>query len=188
MSSETAKTRTVPVFVRLARSAIARTWRLEEPADFDDPCLDLPGASFVTLTIDGRLRGCIGSLIARRSLREDIVSNARAAAFHDPRFPALSKDELTEIAIEVSLLSQPEPMSFTSRANALSQLRPGVDGVILSTSGHRATFLPQVWDELPEPEEFMAHLLMKAGFAPTYWSDSFTIERYTVTAYREDDS
>jgi len=152
-----------------------------------NPWLDAPGAAFVTLTQDGQLRGCIGSLVAHRSLRDDVASNALAAAFDDPRFPPLRADELARTRIEVSVLSQPVPMSFTSREDALSQLRPGVDGVVLGARGRRATFLPQVWEELPEPEQFIAHLFRKAGLPPTYWGDDVTISRYAVTAFIEDE-
>lgn len=152
-----------------------------------DPWLDAPGAAFVTLTQDGQLRGCIGSLVAHRPLRDDVAGNAQAAAFDDPRFMPLRAGELAHTRIEVSVLSQPTPMPFTSREDALAQLRPGIDGVVLGARGRRATFLPQVWDELPAPEQFIAHLFRKAGLPPSYWGDDVTISRYTVTAFVEDD-
>jgi len=170
----------------LARYSIATALRVPAPVPADHVWLAAPGASFVTLTQHGQLRGCIGSLQAWRSLRDDVVSNARAAALHDPRFAALKPTELAVTRIEVSVLSAPEPLDFSSREDALAKLRPGIDGVILSASGSRATFLPQVWDELPTPDVFISHLLRKAGLSPSYWSDGIRLSRYTVTAFAED--
>ena len=174
------------VLTALARAAIEQGLRLRDDLVTDRPAwLREPGASFVTLTISGQLRGCIGSLVAHRPLGQDAASNAQAAAFSDPRFPRLRSAELERVAVEVSVLDEPVPMRFTSRADALGQLRPGIDGVILAEGGHRATFLPQVWDELPDPEEFIGHLMRKAGLPATYWSDTVRLERYGVTAYHE---
>ena len=147
--------------------------------------LDVPGASFVTLTIDGDLRGCIGSLEAWRPLRDDVKSNAVSAAFRDPRFRPLSQAEFAQTAIEVSVLAKPEPMAFDSRDDLERQLRPGVDGLILSARGHRGTFLPQVWEQLPRPAEFVDHLLRKAGLPASYWGPDVAVSRYTVTAFHE---
>lgn len=170
----------------LARGAIAQALGL----DFQRPALPewllQPGATFVTLTQGGELRGCIGTLEAHRPLAEDLEHNARAAAFDDPRFPALSEAELPRTRVEVSILSKPEPMRFVDEADALSQLRPGVDGVILEAGWHRATFLPQVWEQLPRPAEFMAHLKRKAGLAIDHWSEDVRLARYTVEKYKED--
>ncbi|MCL2489117.1 MAG: AmmeMemoRadiSam system protein A [Propionibacteriaceae bacterium] len=176
------------VLTGLARVSIAQALKLpfEVPASAGDAWLDEPGASFVTLTQDGQLRGCIGSLVAHRPLRDDVTSNARAAAFDDPRFMPLGVGELARTRIEVSVLSVPVPMQFASRQDALAQLRPGIDGVILGAGRRRATFLPQVWDELPQPDLFIAHLFRKAGLPPNYWGDDVTISRYTVTAFLED--
>ena len=174
------------VLTALARAAIEQGLRLREDLVTDDPAwLREPGASFVTLTISGQLRGCIGSLVAHRPIGQDVASNAQAAALADPRFPRLRAAELERVAVEVSILDAPMPMSFTSRADALGQLRPRIDGVILAERGHRATFLPQVWDELPDPEVFLGHLLRKAGLPATYWSDTVRLERYGVTAFHE---
>jgi AmmeMemoRadiSam system protein A len=151
----------------------------------DRSFLDQPGAAFVTLTQAGELRGCIGSLEAWRPLRQDVRANAVAAAFDDPRFPPLGADELARTAIEVSVLSAPEPIAFTDRADLLRQLRPGVDGLILSAPGHRGTFLPQVWEQLPTPELFLEHLVRKAHLPPGYWSDDVVVQRYTVAAFAE---
>ena len=145
--------------------------------------LDTPGASFVTLTRDGALRGCIGSLTAYRSLGEDVAANAVNAAFRDPRFPPLSAEELADTHIEVSVLSDPEPYAFTDRADALSRLRPGIDGLTLEYGSHRGTFLPQVWESLREPDDFLNHLVRKAGLPAGWWDDGVRLSRYTVTAF-----
>lgn len=175
------------ILTGLARSAIATRLRLltaDLPIDKED-WLASPGASFVTLRIDDDLRGCIGSLMAHRPLRDDVWDNAQAAAFRDPRFSPLSTHEFADVRLEVSVLSAPEPLPFTSKDDALAQLRPGVDGIILSARGRRATFLPQVWEELPLPRVFLAHLLNKAGLPIDFWDDSVRLERYTVTAFDE---
>jgi AmmeMemoRadiSam system protein A len=174
-----------PVLLALARAAIAREVDCPTDAAPDHPALTEPGASFVTLTREGRLRGCIGTLAARRSLREDIDKNAIAAAFRDPRFPPLSRHEFADLQIEVSVLSEPEFMSFRDEADALAQLRPGVDGVILSSGCRQATFLPQVWESLPDPREFMTHLKRKAGLRDDFWSADVTLARYQVRKYKE---
>lgn len=150
-----------------------------------DGWLDTSGAAFVTLTIDGALRGCIGSLSAYRPLREDVAGNAVNAAFRDPRFSPLTVDELPRVHVEVSVLSEPESYPFTDRADVLSRLRPGVDGLILEYGTHRGTFLPQVWEQLPTPDEFLAHLVRKAGLPAGWWDDSARLSRYTVTAFEE---
>lgn len=147
------------------------------------PALNQPGASFVTLEIHHQLRGCIGSLEAYRPLAEDVAQNAYNAAFHDPRFPPLQPAELAELSVQISVLTQPEPMSFTDEQDLLTQLVPGVDGVILEDGYHRATFLPQVWDQLPAPQLFMAHLKNKAGLPDNYWSPNLTIQRYQVEKF-----
>lgn len=143
------------------------------------------GATFVTLTQDGQLRGCIGTLEAHRPLGEDVYKNARAAAFQDPRFMPLSRDELDLTTVEVSLLSPPQAMTIQDEADALAQLRPGVDGVIFEFGLHRSTFLPQVWDQLPRPRQFMAHLKRKAGLPEDFWSNEVRLSRYTVDKWKE---
>ena len=169
----------------LARAAIVREFD-EAAAPLPHPgWLDAPGAVFVTLTEHGHLRGCIGSLEAQRPLREDLEHNARAAAFGDPRFPPLSREELPMLRVEVSLLTPATPMAFTDEADALRQLRPGVDGVILEHGMHRATFLPQVWEQLPEPSLFMSHLKQKAGLASDFWAKEIRLSRYGVEKFKE---
>ena len=171
-------------FSGVDRDGAVETAAATDP-DGEDPhsWLDTPGAAFVTLTQHGALRGCIGSLTAYRPLREDVAANAVNAALRDPRFPPLTAQELPETHIEVSVLSDPEPYPFTDRADALSRLRPGVDGLTLEYGSHRGTFLPQVWESLPEPDDFLNHLVRKAGLPAGWWDDDARLSRYTVTAF-----
>jgi AmmeMemoRadiSam system protein A len=172
----------------LARNAIAaRLGLAQNPAD-DYPELHKMGATFVTLSQHGNLRGCIGSLEAWRPLAQDVHENALAAAFRDPRFKPLSAEELPITCVEVSLLTPAEPMSFTSEADALAQLRPEIDGVIFTAGNRRSTFLPQVWEQLPAPVVFMAHLKQKAGLPANYWGPDVRLERYTVKKWTEAES
>lgn len=173
------------LLTELARAAIARQFGIDAPTLPHPAWLEEPGAVFVTLTLDGQLRGCIGSLEAHRSLGRDLEANAQAAAFHDPRFTPIERDELDRVHIEVSILSAPEAMHFSSEEDALGQLRPGTDGVVLQSGWHRATFLPQVWEQLPDPRQFIAQLKRKAGLPADYWSDSVQISRYTVAKYED---
>jgi AmmeMemoRadiSam system protein A len=174
-----------PVLLELARAAIIARGGPAERRRADPTWLDDPGATFVTLTLDGHLRGCKGSVEAHRSLREDVRRNACAAAFHDSRFPPLPATDVPEVRIEVSLLSPAEPLPCNSRRELLARLRPGVDGVILAWHGHRATFLPQVWEQLPRPEQFLEHLLLKAGLPGTFWEPGLVVRRYTVVSWTE---
>lgn len=173
------------LLVALARAAIARELGQPAPRLPRPDWLIQPGAVFVTLTQHGDLRGCIGSLEAHRPLIEDVEANARAAAFNDPRFPPLAWDELSRTDVEVSVLSPPRPMPCRDEADALARLRPGVDGVILQQDWRHATFLPQVWEQLPEPRQFLAHLKLKAGLDPDFWSPDLRLSRYTVEKFRE---
>lgn len=172
--------------LRLARGAIAARLGLEHSVQGQSPnALAEPGATFVTLTQSGRLRGCIGSLQAHRPLAEDVRENAMAAAFRDARFSPLRREEFAQTQVEVSLLSAPQPMQFDDEAHALAQIRPGVDGVILAHADRRATFLPQVWDSLPDPRRFLAELKHKAGLPADFWSEQLILARYQVTKWRE---
>lgn len=174
--------------LRLARHAIATALGAAEklPADtVDRPELQEMGACFVTLTQHGQLRGCIGSLAAWRPLRRDVEENARAAALRDPRFMPLTREELGRTRVEVSLLTPATPLQFSSEVEALAQLQPGRDGIIFTAGRHRSTFLPQVWEQLPEPADFMAHLKQKAGLPATYWGDDVRLERYAVEKWQE---
>jgi MEMO1 family protein len=127
------------------------------------PWLLQPAATFVTLTKDGQLRGCIGSLAAVRAIGEDVASNARAAAFQDPRFPKLKREEWPMCRVEVSMLSAPKPIAFADESDLLATIRAGEDGLILECDGKRATYLPQVWEQLPDKQQFLAQLVKKAG-------------------------
>lgn len=168
-----------------ARNAIAAEFGIALQPEPDHPDLHRPGATFVTLTQQGQLRGCIGSLEAWRTLDEDVRDNARAAAFGDSRFPPLSKSEFAHTRIEVSLLTPPVPLTFTDEADAIRQMRPGIDGMIFEYHGRRGTFLPQVWESLPEPRQFFAHLKQKAGFPANFWSPDVRLYRYEVQKWKE---
>lgn len=144
---------------------------------------DYPAAAFVTLKKDGQLRGCIGSLSAYRPLSEDVAGNAFAAAFRDHRFNSLSEDEVAEIEVSISVLTTPELMVFTTEQDLISQLQPGVDGMILTEGGNHGTFLPSVWENYPEPASFLTHLKMKAGLPADYWSGTVKIERYETVSW-----
>ncbi len=135
-------------------------------------------ATFVTLEINHQLRGCIGMLEAARPLAEDIAENAFSAAFKDPRFPPLEAHELDKLDIHLSILTPSEPVSFSSEQDLIAQLQPGIDGLILEEGRRRGTFLPSVWESLPEPEQFLRHLKQKAGLAPDYWSTNIRVYRY----------
>ena len=156
----------------------------------EEPWLKEWRASFVTLMHkEEELRGCVGTLEAQRPLAADVVENARAAAFQDTRFKPLTREELARTDIEVSLLSAPKRLRFEGHADLIARLRPGVDGVILEQgdekSGKRATFLPQVWEGLPDPEQFIAHLKQKAGIPQNASTQSCRVKRYTVLKWRE---
>jgi AmmeMemoRadiSam system protein A len=169
----------------IARGAIAERLGIQTPSVGAAQWLDEAGATFVTLTCAGALRGCIGSLVAERPLRTDVTSNALAAAFSDPRFPPLSAREYREIEVEVSLLSPIQPVTVESETHAVTLLRPGIDGVLLEYGRQRGTFLPQVWEQLPEPRAFLAHLKLKAGLPADFWANEIRLSRYTVTRWHE---
>lgn len=152
------------------------------------PELSVLGATFVTLTLHGKLRGCIGTLIAHRPLLEDLISNAQAAAFKDPRFPPLSVDEMNEVSIEVSLLTPPKQIEYCDREELLSIIKPGADGVILHLGNHQATFLPQVWEEIPDFDDFFGHLGIKAGIGSDPLSLHPSVYTYQVEKYKETES
>jgi len=137
-------------------------------------------ATFVTLTLNGNLRGCIGMLEAYRPLAEDIAENAVSAAFRDPRFPPLSRAEFDDLKISISILSPPEEITFSSEEDLLSQIRPGIDGLILQEGFQKGTFLPSVWEELPKTKLFFEHLKLKAGLPAGYWSGTLRVFRYTA--------
>ncbi|CAG4883641.1 putative Protein MTH_857 [Georgfuchsia toluolica] len=168
-----------------ARNAIADQLGLPTQAEPDHPALQEPGATFVTLTKHGQLRGCIGSLEAHRSLDRDVRANAIAAAIRDPRFEPVRAEEWPEVRVEVSLLSVAMPMKFSDEIDALHQLRPSVDGVIFEHGSRRSTFLPQVWESLPEPQEFLSQLKRKAGLPGDFWANDVKLYRYEVQKWKE---
>ncbi len=171
----------------IARGAIGAEFGLDVANGVDHVALDEPGATFVTLRRDTELRGCVGSLEPRRKLALDVRSNAVAAAFGDPRFPPLAAREFATISVEVSLLSAHVPVAFDDEEHLLRQLRPGVDGVVLQYGRQRATFLPQVWESLPEPRAFLAALKQKAGLAADVRATALKVARYTVIKWTESD-
>jgi AmmeMemoRadiSam system protein A len=150
-----------------------------QATDYAEP-LRVMRATFVTLHVEEKLRGCIGTLEPRRTLVEDVVTNAYGAAFRDTRFPALTWPEYERLDIHISILSLPEPVQFSSEEDLLAQLRPQVDGLIIEEGVYRGTFLPSVWEQLPEPREFLRHLKYKAGLPPDYWSSRIRVQRYTT--------
>jgi len=168
-----------------ARAAIAAELGLPSAPAAEPAEMQQPAASFVTLTKGGELRGCIGSLEARRSMGEDIRANASAAAFRDPRFPPLSREEFAQVRVEVSLLTAPEALLASNEQDALRQLRPGIDGLIFAVGNRRSTFLPQVWESLPEPRQFLAQLKIKAGLAVDFWSPEVKLWRYQCEKWKE---
>jgi len=173
------------ILLALARQTIAQRLGLPAPPAPKPAWLREPGATFVTLTQQGHLRGCIGSLVARRPLAQDVIQNALAAAFRDPRFPPLTQEELALTRIEVSLLTPQQSIPFRDEADALAQLRPGVDGVVFECGSYRSTFLPQVWQQVPQPRQFLAHLKRKAGLPDQFWSPDIQLHRYTVEKWKE---
>ena len=169
----------------IARNAIEKQFGRAPRTVISHPALANPAATFVTLTQKGELRGCIGSLEAYRSLAQDVGENAFAAAFRDPRFSPLTEEELERTRVEVSLLEKPEAIEFKDEADALAQLRPGLDGLILTHGSRRATFLPQVWESLPEPQRFMSQLKLKAGLPAYFWDEDIALARYGVQKWKE---
>ncbi len=152
------------------------------PDDYE-PVLRQPGACFVTLKREGELRGCIGSLSAERPLIEDVAENAYAAAFSDPRFYPLQPAELRGLEMSISIIGKAEPMHFSSERDLITQLRPGIDGLIIEEGYRRGTFLPSVWEQLPDPVDFIRHLKLKAGLPVNYWSETVRISRYTTHSF-----
>lgn len=176
------------ILLSIARAAISRALNIPCPSLFANSnsfWLSEPGATFVTLTENHELRGCIGSLYAYDPLIKDVSNNAVSAALHDPRFSPLKASELDFVTIEVSLLSKLQPLNFSNEKEALKQLRPGIDGVVLECGPHRSTFLPQVWDNFPQPQQFLAKLKSKARLPENFWTKGITLSRYTVSKWSE---
>jgi hypothetical protein len=170
--------------ISIAREAIG-----EDPAliagerQWEEAWLRERAASFVTLRLDGELRGCIGSVDAHRALGDDVAHNAWAAAYRDTRFPALDPGERERLGVEVSVLSPRTPIEAATEEEALARIRPGVDGLVLEFSGHHATFLPQVWEDIPDPLEFLSHLRRKARLPMRFWHPGVKLSRYTVEKF-----
>lgn len=172
--------------IAIARGAIAR--KLNPDTRFDVPDADwlqAKRASYVTLLHDGRLRGRTGTLEAQRTLAEDVMANAVAAACKDPRFKPLGRDEFANTRIEVCVLSALESLQTTDEAATLAQLRPGTDGVVLEYGCHRSSFLPEMWDHSADAAEFLARLKYQAGLPPDFWSPEVRIGRYTAIKWQE---
>lgn len=148
-----------------------------------DADLQADRATFVTLKRLGELRGCIGALSAYQPLIVDVAQHAFDAAFKDPRFSPLTRAELTGLDIHISVLSPAEPIVFSSEADLLEQIRTGIDGLILEEGYYRGTFLPSVWEQVANREEFLRHLKMKAGLVPSYWSSTVKVSRYTTESF-----
>jgi len=151
--------------------------RFAEPAEPAEDMLRDPGASFVTLERVGRLRGCIGTIVAQRPLYQDVVRNA-LRAMRDPRLPPVVRDDWPELDVKVSVLTPPEPMPVNNRDTLLAELCPGEDGLLLTDGYRRATFLPAVWEKLPEPHRFLDHLLVKGGWPAGGWPPGLAVSRY----------
>ena len=172
----------------LARAALERVFEVSgsrEPEVPADSPLHDAGSCFVTLRRGEALRGCIGSMEPRRSLLDDVQSNAMSAALHDPRFPPLAASELPEVTIEISVLSAKTPVEFSSEEDLVARLRPGVDGLLLTSGRHRGTFLPAVWEQIPDPRMFLRELKRKAGLDRDAWPDDLRIWRYGTRTYAE---
>jgi len=174
------------VLLPLARTAIANQLGMSWQENETPQWLQQYGACFITLTRDTKLRGCVGTLRPHRALAEDVKANAVAAAFRDPRFPPVAAGEFPVVALEISVLSAVEPMRFDDEADALRQLRRGIDGLVFEYGYHTSTFLPQVWEDFKEPTEFVAHLKYKAGLPPDFWDKDVRLSRYTVFKWREE--
>lgn len=178
------------ILLRIAKSAILS--RFDDDMSVDEksilqeyPDLAKDGAAFVTLKFDDSLRGCIGSIVPHRRLLDDVVHNAISAGFRDPRFNALSIDELSHLNLEVSVLSEPEILEYDDYEDLLKKVQPNIDGLILTHEKHQGTFLPQVWEQLPSTKEFLEHLSIKAGATPSIYSEHPIIYRYGVEHIEE---
>jgi AmmeMemoRadiSam system protein A len=182
------------LLLKLARTALMERFGRRLPAAEDallrsalqEPWLRAPGAAFVTLMLQGKLRGCIGNLWSTDPLAESVRRNAVQAAFHDPRFAPLAEKELDPVVIDVSVLTEPQPLPYTGAEELRRKLRPQVDGVILRQGPASATFLPQVWEQLPKPDEFLNHLCIKAGLPRNAWKRSAVeVSTYQVQHFEE---
>jgi len=180
------------LMLKLAREAIADQLGRElsgSAVDQDQLKNDIfkaQRATFVTLSLEGQLRGCIGSLTAAEPVAINVKKNAVNAAFHDPRFSPLSAEEFDRVSIDVSILSEPVPLVYSDADDLLAKLRPAVDGVIIRKGAASATFLPQVWEQLPAPQDFLGHLCLKAGLSSKDWrGGDLEVLTYRVQHFEE---
>lgn len=171
----------------IAKQSIEHGLREGRAIDVDSSAFDTElqqhRASFVTLHINGALRGCIGSLEAQQTLIENVAHNAWAAAFSDHRFSPVTVGDFSQLNIHISILSEPEPITFVSENDLLDKIRPGVDGLVLEDDIHRGTFLPSVWETVPDASSFLNHLKQKAGLPMDHWSNTIKVQRYTVEEF-----
>lgn len=179
-----------PILLQIAKTAILSKFDAKHTLNTQiiltkHPELAKKGAAFVTLKFKRDLRGCIGSISPHRTLLDDIIHNATSAAFHDPRFKALSIEELGHLKLEVSVLSEPEILEYDDYADLLTRVRPNIDGLILKSEKFQGTFLPQVWEQLQTPSLFLEHLSLKAGASPSIYNEHPTIYRYEVEHIEE---
>ena len=172
------------VLLAIAREAIAEANELDGAREWPEDWLRATAATFVTLRLEGELRGCIGTVDAHRALGDDVAHNARSAAYRDSRFAPVTHAQRDLLQVEVSVLSPRSLIDAETEADAVSCLRPGVDGIVLEFAEVRATFLPQVWESLPDPVDFLAELRRKARLPPRFWHPDMKISRYTVEKFR----
>ena len=179
------------ILLQIAKTSILTKFDSKYAIDWQKMIIKYPflsehRATFVTLNYDHQLRGCIGSIIARTTLIQDIMGNALSAAFGDPRFNPLSVEELNDkLNIEVSVLTPPQILEYSDFNDLLNKVKPNIDGLILRSTANQGTFLPQVWEQLPTPKEFLEHLSMKAGSNPSIYNNHPTIYRYSVDAIED---
>ncbi|MFP4158802.1 MAG: AmmeMemoRadiSam system protein A [Desulfobacterales bacterium] len=178
--------------LELARKSIADRLGVDYESSPDieaskqDPVFQSRLGTFVTLKINGNLRGCIGNLLPEKPLAEGVKDNAVNAAFNDPRFAPLSKEEFSRIQIEVSLLTEPAPLEYSDAQDLLDKIRPNVDGLIIKKGSRTSTFLPQVWEQLPDKKSFLSQLCMKAGLPPDEWvKGDLEVFTYQVRYFEE---
>jgi len=178
-----ARQRLLEIARQSIRQGLEQGHALQLIAEREMSALQAKRASFVTLERQGRLRGCIGHLQAVTALACDVAENAYAAAFRDPRFAPLSTQEFDDLEVHISVLTPSQPLTFSSEAELLAIIEPGIDGLILSEGSRRGTFLPSVWEQLPNREDFLRHLKQKAGLPPDHWSPHIQVARYRTESF-----
>jgi len=178
-----ARQRLLEIARQSIRQGLEQGHALQLIAEREMSALQAKRASFVTLERQGRLRGCIGHLQAVTALACDVAENAYAAAFRDPRFAPLSAPEFDDLEVHISVLTPSQPLTFSSEAELLAIIEPGIDGLILSEGSRRGTFLPSVWEQLPNREDFLRHLKQKAGLPPDHWSPHIQVARYRTESF-----